>query len=964
MSRRSTLVAGNPWLASLATLVTWTILGAPGAFAQFHQVRIVIDADNDPATGCSVDLIDPASPSGFTTFHGSEFTAIVEIDPLPDPPDALNPRLISCPPFSGTPETTPLPDANEVEADLGYKGSDAVALQIPMEALGYPGTMRLAVESKSAAASTDLLLAPGGQVILFDASTVAVPGMGALGFLALALLFLVVGVRFGSRRAGGLAGLGIVACLLAAAWYAGPARAVTTWIAIFENTPELVLDAQGDSENGDSAADLRALYARRVSGDVWLRVDLDDVEFHGCSGGDLPGDVDCDGVCDAIDAVTSIDCDGACDAGEGLAGGDCNGICESGDAVGSFDCDDICDELDPVAGSDCDGLCSDAEAMASPDCNQICEVGDGPLGPDCDAFCDVLDGLGSPDCVVDSGCPDVCGCHTLPDGSCECIRVRKEIRSMTVAERTRYINTFKAVYDDPGGQLKQHVEQHLRFFSRGLHNNGAFLPWHRGCLLDLENMLQEFDCRVTVPYWNWSLSAPVIAEPFFGVAADQFSANGDAQRCVRDGPFGENAVANPPFSPFLLTTGRCLQRRISGGSAANLTTVGRLPSVQYPQPNQYDSFRNRLEHGPGLHDSVHCIVGGTMCSARAANDPIFYSHHSNIDRIWFDWQELSPAHEAYYTGNTALNSLMPTSAYTPAEMLDIDHLPAPGGPGPRAACSVKVVYAQAPCGPNLPCGVGEVCFAAPARSSSLVCQDDCPECTGVCIPDPAPLADNGCTSDTECTAGSQWCRAAASGTKECADVQLEGEACNCDEESTCTAPDSAALRCGDALQCSGATSEAPGVCIKPCDSSCTSSNGLYCTPGGSCKPIGSCRADLDCEAAGNTFEDRLDPSKGYGLCVYSECKSECGDRRCVDLAGVDLGQCGTPLGWGRLWGECQEIFGCSSSLENFAFGLFSGKEECNATCLDQTACLAACDQACTSSPCLEACQADCDCKLR
>ena len=23
---------------------------------------------------------------------------------------------------------------------------------------------------------------------------------------------------------------------------------------------------------------------------------------------------------------------------------------------------------------------------------------------------------------------------------------------------------------------------------------------------------------------------------------------------------------------------------------------------------------NQLEHGPGLHDSVHCIVGGTMCS--------------------------------------------------------------------------------------------------------------------------------------------------------------------------------------------------------------------------------------------------------------------------------------------------------------------------------------------------------------
>ena len=46
-----------------------------------------------------------------------------------------------------------------------------------------------------------------------------------------------------------------------------------------------------------------------------------------------------------------------------------------------------------------------------------------------------------------------------------------------------------------------------------------------------------------------------------------------------------------------------------------------------------DTFRNRLEHGPGLHDSIHCIVGGTMCSARSSNDPIFFTHHANLDKI-------------------------------------------------------------------------------------------------------------------------------------------------------------------------------------------------------------------------------------------------------------------------------------------------------------------------------------------
>jgi len=46
-----------------------------------------------------------------------------------------------------------------------------------------------------------------------------------------------------------------------------------------------------------------------------------------------------------------------------------------------------------------------------------------------------------------------------------------------------------------------------------------------------------------------------------------------------------------------------------------------------------DDFRNRLEHGPGMHDSVHCIVGGTMCSARSSNDPVFFSHHANVDKV-------------------------------------------------------------------------------------------------------------------------------------------------------------------------------------------------------------------------------------------------------------------------------------------------------------------------------------------
>jgi tyrosinase len=40
-----------------------------------------------------------------------------------------------------------------------------------------------------------------------------------------------------------------------------------------------------------------------------------------------------------------------------------------------------------------------------------------------------------------------------------------------------------------------------------------------------------------------------------------------------------------------------------------------------------------------IHDSVHGWTGGDMGQvARAAFDPIFWSHHCMIDRVWYLWQ--------------------------------------------------------------------------------------------------------------------------------------------------------------------------------------------------------------------------------------------------------------------------------------------------------------------------------------
>ena len=46
-----------------------------------------------------------------------------------------------------------------------------------------------------------------------------------------------------------------------------------------------------------------------------------------------------------------------------------------------------------------------------------------------------------------------------------------------------------------------------------------------------------------------------------------------------------------------------------------------------------------MRHYLANHDRVHGYVGGSMGQVpTAAFDPIFWSHHSMVDRIWYLWQ--------------------------------------------------------------------------------------------------------------------------------------------------------------------------------------------------------------------------------------------------------------------------------------------------------------------------------------
>jgi tyrosinase len=55
-------------------------------------------------------------------------------------------------------------------------------------------------------------------------------------------------------------------------------------------------------------------------------------------------------------------------------------------------------------------------------------------------------------------------------------------------------------------------------------------------------------------------------------------------------------------------------------------------------PADWNGFRIYLEYN--LHNVIHRYVGGAMALMASPNDPVFWLHHANIDRIWAIWQAI------------------------------------------------------------------------------------------------------------------------------------------------------------------------------------------------------------------------------------------------------------------------------------------------------------------------------------
>jgi tyrosinase len=132
-----------------------------------------------------------------------------------------------------------------------------------------------------------------------------------------------------------------------------------------------------------------------------------------------------------------------------------------------------------------------------------------------------------------------------------------------------------------------------------------FWSWHRMYLYWFERIVRKYSGMYdwAIPFWDWANPAQRQLPPAFRVVG---SALHDASR---------NAALND-------------------GSGSISTALGTAVSTA----NLLLDFYNAQSSINGPHGSVHGAVSGNMCCvATAAQDPIFWLHHSTVDRQWNLW---------------------------------------------------------------------------------------------------------------------------------------------------------------------------------------------------------------------------------------------------------------------------------------------------------------------------------------
>ncbi len=225
------------------------------------------------------------------------------------------------------------------------------------------------------------------------------------------------------------------------------------------------------------------------------------------------------------------------------------------------------------------------------------------------------------------------------------------------------------------------------------HGSPLFLPWHRAYLYYFELALQtrlgprfsetppriaEF-AEIGLPWWDWASdhAHQVGLPPSYNDEPPAPELN--PLRATEIGACPGGGLMTGVWSSELLDLVRTQAPGVIAATGSpwtlrdpedpdELPRQSTIDNTVMTQPT-YGTFNASLEQ---VHGDVHGWVGGAMAIVpTAAYDPIFWSHHCMIDRLWYIWQNsLLGANPPVDLMNTVLAPF----PLTVAQVLDIDRL--------------------------------------------------------------------------------------------------------------------------------------------------------------------------------------------------------------------------------------------------------------------------------------------------
>jgi len=218
---------------------------------------------------------------------------------------------------------------------------------------------------------------------------------------------------------------------------------------------------------------------------------------------------------------------------------------------------------------------------------------------------------------------------------CRRILPRRPASTLSSTEVTKLRDAYQAMRaldtsdpNDPRGFTRQ-ANIHCWFCTEAassvhVHFNWKFFAFHRAYLYFHERILGKLigDMDFRLPYWDWDVSSHRKIPPAYATPNEASNPLWNSTRAmdsndeIPDEDVGEDvmdaALEADDFTDF-------------GGTAS-------APGIPEGAP----------------HGSVHNDVGGGSGDMAffetAAKDPVFYAHHSNVDKIWSDWNKGSSTH--------------------------------------------------------------------------------------------------------------------------------------------------------------------------------------------------------------------------------------------------------------------------------------------------------------------------------